>query len=267
MKASAGQKVRTGIFTFVGIFILVGGIFLIGKTKNLFGNTFHIYGTFKSVGGLQTGNNIRFAGVNVGTVESVQIINDTEARVDMVLVEKVHQFIKANSLASIGSDGLMGDKLINISATAPDNDLIKDGARIATVDPGDMGKIMAQVQRIADNAEIITDGLAGIATQISEGKGSLGRLLYSDNLAKNLEGTVSSMKKGTQGFSENMQALKGNFLLRGYYKRKERKKEEAAEKGQEAQQAQQPQTTPPPPADDDRKSRRKKKHEQQQEQK
>ncbi|PQJ11521.1 MCE family protein [Flavipsychrobacter stenotrophus] len=229
MKATGGQKVRTGIFALIGLGLLVGAVFLIGKTKNLFGDTFHVYGTFKNVGGLQAGNNVRFVGVNVGTVQSISIISDTLARVDLIVQESVHKFIKSNAVASIGSDGLMGDKLIVISAADDGTQPVKDGARIATNNPTDMGEIVAKMQRIADNAEVITAGLADISMTISQGKGSLGRLLYNDDLAKNLEGTVTNIKQGTKGFSENMEALKGNFLLRGYYKRKERKKEEKEE--------------------------------------
>lgn len=235
MKATTGQKVRTGIFAMVGLGLLVGAVFLIGRTKNMFGSTFHLYGTFRNVGGLQAGNNVRFVGVNVGTVQSITIISDTQARVDIIINEKTHPFIKANAVASIGSDGLMGDKLIVISATGSNAQLITDGARIATTDPTDMGEIVAKMERVADNAEVITAGLADIATQLSGGKGTLGRLLYNDDLAKNLEGTVTNIKQGTKGFSENMEALKGNFLLRGYYKRKERRKKEKEEKAEERQ--------------------------------
>jgi len=227
MKATAGQKIRTGIFAITGLVLLVGGIFLIGKKQNMFGDTFHIYGTFKNVGGLQVGNNVRFVGINVGTVESIKIVSDTLARVDMIIRNKVHPFLKSDAVASIGSDGLMGDKLISISSTSENATIIKDGGLIATVNPTDFSKIIARVEEIADNAQIITDGLADIATQISSGQGSIGRLLYSDDLSKNLEGSVNNLKKGTAGFSENMTALKHNFLLKGYYKKKARAKEEA----------------------------------------
>ncbi len=230
MKATAGQKIRTGIFAIAGLVLLVGAIFLIGKKQNMFGNTFHIYGTFRNVGGLAVGNNVRFVGVNVGTVESIKIISDTVARVDMIIRDKVHPFLKSDAVASIGSDGLMGDKLISISSTSENATLIKDGGMIATVNPTDFSKIISRVEEIADNAQVITEGLANIATQISSGKGSIGRLLYSDEMSKELEGSVSNLKKGTAGFSENMTALKHNFLFKGYFKKKARAKEEEANK-------------------------------------
>ena len=152
----------------------------------------------------------------------------------MIIEEKAHPFIKNDAVATIGSDGLMGDKLVSIASTSANTVVIKDGAQIASVDPADFGRILGKAEHIISNAEVITDGLAGIATQISQGKGNIGRLIYDNSIAKNLDASMSNMKAGTAGFSENMTAVKHNFLLKGYFKKKEHKKEEAAEKAQEA---------------------------------
>ncbi len=279
MKTTTSQKVKIGIFTVAGILILVIGIFLIGKKKNLFGDTFHIYGTFNNVGGLQVGNNIRFAGINVGTVKDISIISDTLIRVDMVLQSKIKPFLKSNSLASIGSDGLMGDKLITIVA-GPDNKvLLSNGGKILTINPLDFDKSIAKLTNMASNAEIISAELAAITMQLRQGKGSMGRLLYRDDLAKGLEGTMvnaqrmtgsladitgeiksgkgslgrllynddlskslegtaenakttmSTINDAAYGFSENMKALQGNFLFKGYFKRKAKEDEKKIAEG------------------------------------
>ncbi|MBA2330927.1 MAG: MCE family protein [Flavisolibacter sp.] len=279
MKTTTSQKVKIGIFTVAGILILVIGIFLIGKKKNLFGDTFHIYGTFNNVGGLQVGNNIRFAGINVGTVKDISIISDTLIRVDMVLQAKIKPFLKSNSLASIGSDGLMGDKLITIVA-GPDNKvLLSNGGKILTINPLDFDKSIAKLTNMASNAEIISAELAAITMQLRQGKGSMGRLLYRDDLAKGLEGTMvnaqrmtgsladitgeiksgkgslgrllynddlskslegtaenakttmSTINDAAYGFSENMKALQGNFLFKGYFKRKAKEDEKKIAEG------------------------------------
>ncbi len=280
MKATTSQKAKIGLFTIAGILILVAGIFLIGKNKNLFGDTFHIYGTFNNVGGLQVGNNIRFAGINIGTVEDISIVSDTMIRVDMTLQSRIKSFLKATSIASIGSDGLMGDKLITIAAGDQTTILLNNGGHIKTNNPLDFDKTIARFTKVAanaeslsgslaaislqitqgkgslgrllysdnlanslegsvNNAETITGSLAGISTNIKSGKGSLGRLLYNDTLAKSLEGTAANAKltmatiqDAAYGFSENMKALQGNFLFKGYFKRQARdkaKKLEAAE--------------------------------------
>ena len=276
MKTTTSQKVKIGVFTALGILILVIGIFVIGKKQNLFGDTFHIYGTFNNVGGLQEGNNIRFAGINVGTVEDISIISDSLIRVDMVLQSKIKPFLKSTSFASIGSDGLMGDKLVTISAGAANNVLLSNGGKIITVNPLDFDKSISKLTNVAANAEIISAELAAISVQLREGKGSLGRLLYRDDLSIGLEGTINNARNMTgslaaitgeiksgkgslgrllyndalakslegtaanakttmatindaaYGFSENMKALQGNFLLRGYFKRKEKAKEKLA---------------------------------------
>ena len=241
MKTTASQKAKIGIFTLAGIGILLAGIFIIGNKKNMFSETFSIYGTFKNVGGLQVGNNVRFAGINVGTVEDIVIKNDTTVRVDMRLEAKVREFLKTDAVASIGSDGLMGDKLIVIAPGISGDKLLANGGQIPTTNPVDFDKIITKITHVADNAEVITASLASISSQISSGHGSLGRLIYTSDLQKGLVSTVNaaqktmesaheaiqSVKKGTEGFSENMEAVKHNVLVRGYFKRKERHKKDS----------------------------------------
>jgi phospholipid/cholesterol/gamma-HCH transport system substrate-binding protein len=238
MKTTGSQKIKIGIFTLVGIGLLLAAIFFIGSKKNMFGDTFAIYGTFKNVGGLQLGNNVRFAGINVGTVEDITIINDTTVRVGLRMQSKVHRFLKSDAKAAIGSDGLMGDKLVTIAPGDTSNVILPSGGQIATVNPVDFDKVIGKLTRVVDNAELITGSLGSIFGEVSHGKGSLGKLIYSDSLERGLQSTVSaahetmqSVKKGTEGFSDNMEALKHNFLLRGYYKKKAK---EDAKKAKEA---------------------------------
>jgi phospholipid/cholesterol/gamma-HCH transport system substrate-binding protein len=233
------QKIKVGIFTTATILLLLTGIFLIGRNKSMFRSTIMLYGTFKNVGGLMVGNNIRFVGINIGTVESIDILSDTTARVGLRVQEKVRPFIKKGAIASISSEGLMGDKLVAISSGTGSNTPVNDGDTISTREPMQLDKVMDRISSVAKNAEVITGELAGIVIQVNEGKGSVGRLLYSDSLAKSLEGTISEAKgtmrsahKGAEGFSENMEALKHNFLLRGYYKKKEKARKKAEEEQQ-----------------------------------
>jgi phospholipid/cholesterol/gamma-HCH transport system substrate-binding protein len=237
MQQKTNQKVKVGIFATIAFALLLLGIFLIGRNKNMFGSTFLLYGTFKNVGGLQAGNNVRFVGIDIGTVESIEILSDTTARVALRIKDKVQPFIKKGAVAGISSDGLMGDKLITISSGKENAAPVEDGDTIHAVNPLDYDAVLSRVSGVAVNAEIITEQLADIATRINRGEGSIGRLLYSDSLATSLEGTVTeaqktvkSIRRGSDGFGENMEALKHNFLLRGYYKRKEKEAKKEAEK-------------------------------------
>jgi len=242
MKAKPSEKIKIGLFTIIGIVLLVAGIFLIGSRQNMFGNTFKIYGLYSNVGGLQIGNNIRFAGINVGTVDDITIVNDSTVRVDMRLQGKVKPFLKKDAIAAIGSDGLMGDRLITIAPGTEHGEPLGKNGQIQTKDPASFDKIIGRFGKVVDNAEIITASLADIAEQVNSGEGSLGRLIYSDSLERGLRQTVGAAKEGVQGFRDNMTALKSNFLLKGYYKRKAKDsvkeaKQEAKEQRREERKA------------------------------
>jgi phospholipid/cholesterol/gamma-HCH transport system substrate-binding protein len=198
MPVTNSQKIKTGIFTIVGIVILIAAIFIIGNNKNMFGNTFNVYGTFKSVGGLQIGNNIQFAGIKVGTIENISFVSDTIIRVDMRMDGDVKPFLKKDAIATVGASGLMGDKIITI---APGSDLqkglLKDGDRIATVNPVGFEEIITKFTAVADNAGVITSELANMAIQIREGNGTISKLLYTDDLSNSLEATSKNAEKIT----------------------------------------------------------------------
>ncbi|RYE30671.1 MAG: MCE family protein [Sphingobacteriaceae bacterium] len=229
MKTNSGQKLKLGIFTLAGILVLVMAIFFIGKSKSLFNTTFNVYGIFKNVNGLQVGNNVRFAGINIGVIQNIRIVSDTAVRVDLTLNNNVQKFLKKDVKAAIGSDGLMGDKLIVINAGVQTDGQLENGDQVNTINPIDVDKIIGRVTKVADNAEVLMANLTQIVYKINHGQGSIGKLLASDKLANDLEGTVrqanttlKSVKKGTEGFSQNMEAAKSNFLLRGFFKKKEK---------------------------------------------
>src|SRR5262245_31239776 len=115
-KKTTINYVKLGVFVTAGVLILVVSLYFIGSKRNLFGNTFSLYVNFKDVNGLRKGNNVRYAGIDVGTIGKIEIMNDTTIKIEMILEEKMKSMIRKTSIASIGTDGLMGDKLIDISA-------------------------------------------------------------------------------------------------------------------------------------------------------
>ena len=214
MNTTTSQKLRIGIFTVAGIVLLVGGIFFIGSKKNLFSDTFTVHGIFKNTGGLQAGNNVRFGGVNVGTVKSIQILADTVVRVDLVIQSKMREFIKNDAVAAVGSDGLMGDKLLTIAPGSPGAQPLKDGSQIKTEEPMDIGAVVTRFTNVAANAEIITGALADMSVQLKSGNGSISRLIYRDDLARGLEGTMRNAERITasmQGIATRVQSGQGSI--------------------------------------------------------
>ncbi len=223
---SQKYKVRLGLFVAGGLAIFVLAIFIIGKQKNLFNPVFKLTTTFYSVSGLQVGNNIRFSGINVGTVDNIHIINDSTVRVDLMIRKEVHQFIKSDCEVAIGSEGLIGDKLLTITQGSNDAPLAKEGQELASTEPVETDAIMASLQVTAQNAEIITQQLAEIMTKINKGRGTMGRLIQDTTIAENLNQTIVNLKTSSKGLDENMKAAKHSILFKGYFKKKEKAAEE-----------------------------------------
>ena len=230
MKTTGSQKLKIGLFTFVGIAVLAFIIFFIGNKRNLFSSTFGVYGNFKNVNGLNVGNNARFAGINVGVVSAITIINDTTVRVDLTLNNSVKKFIKQDCKLNIGSDGLVGDKMMVITPGGiTSNKEVQDGGQLQSIPPFDADKLIAKLTGIADNAGTLIQNLASITGKVNSGKGSLGKLLNDDKIANNLNATVSQAKttmanvhKTTTTLNEDLTAAQHNFLLKGFFNKKKK---------------------------------------------
>ncbi|WP_017495568.1 MlaD family protein [Flavobacterium sp. WG21] len=239
MDKQSGYTWKLGMFVAIGLLLFIMAIYFIGKQKNLFGSTFHISSRFKTVSGLEVGNNVRFSGINIGTVEEIRLINDSSVVVVMVIKDDVRKFIKTDARASIGSDGLMGDKVLTISPGIKSQKIIENNGAIASIDGIEMQDIMKSVKKSVDNVGIISDELATFSHSMNNGNGALARLVRDDKMANSVSNTLSNLESGTKGFSDNMEAAKNNFLLRGYFRKKEKEKEKQKEEAKEKKEEQQ----------------------------
>lgn len=264
MVKESAYKWKLGMFVLIGLVLFASTIYFVGKQKNLFGSTFHLKARFNTVNGLQVGNNVRFSGINVGTVDEIELITDSSVLVTLVIRKEVQQFIKTDVTAGIGSDGLMGDKVLTISPGAGITKTVKENDLIASKSPVEMADVMNSLKRSVDNAGIITNQLAQFSYKINNGNGAINKLISDEQFSKSLEGTLanlqtgtrefsefttnlndgglgdkldstmSNLQAGTKGLSDNMNAVKHSFLLRGYFRKKkkgdEKKKTELKKK-------------------------------------
>src|SRR5665647_290226 len=191
-------KIKLGLFIVGGLALFMLAVFIIGKQKNLFNPVFKLTTTFYNVSGLQVGNNVRFSGINVGVVDNIRIINDSTVKVDMLIKKDVWQFIRSDSEVSIGSEGLIGDKLLTISQGSSDAALAKEGQRLDSNEPIETDAIMASLSVTSGNVEVITNQLAEIMIKINGGNGTLGRLIQDSTLAENLNKTIVNLKQSSK---------------------------------------------------------------------
>jgi phospholipid/cholesterol/gamma-HCH transport system substrate-binding protein len=323
------NNAKLGVFVLGGLLFLVILLYMIGKNRNLFGNTYVLKVRFENIQGLVAGNNVRFSGIQAGTVKKVKIMSDTVIEVTMIIETKMKSIIRKNAVASIGTDGLVGNKVINIvparqpAALAEEGDILVAKKAVSTDEmlqtlyktnndaaviaenlkttvlginnssalwsllndksiPQDVKVAVANIRSAIGKAGIMVDNLNGIVADVKSGKGSAGAILTDTSFAKNLneailkiktvgdeadalaveisevvtsiqqdintgKGTANALlkdsvltmklnasleniQKGTDGFNQNMEALKHNFLLRGYFRKLEKlKKKEVAE--------------------------------------
>lgn len=251
MQKETGYTWKLGAFVITGVILFVSLIYFLGKQKNLFGNTFLLNVKFRTVSGLKEGNNVRFAGINIGTVNSIELITDSSVLVSLVLEKKMQQFITSDALAGIGSDGLMGDKVLTIFP-GTSNVKVKDGGTLLSKQGIEMEDVMKSLKTSIDNAGIITAQLAAFTYKINNGNGTLSKLIGDEEMSTNfkstlknlqessnqfayfttrlnsgdiglaLDSTVYNIKESTKGLNENMKAAQNNILLRGYFNKKKK---------------------------------------------
>ncbi len=218
-------KVRLGLFIIGGLGLFVLAIFIIGKEKNYFNPVFKLTTSFHNVSGLEVGSNVRFTGINVGTVDNISINDDSTVKVDMLIKKSMQKYIKSDCEAGIGSSGIIGDRLLTITQGDAEAPVVTADQKIASKEPIETDAIVAGLKKTVDNASVVAEQMQQIAIKINRGKGTLSKLINDPTMAKNFNQTVINLKQGTKSLDENMDAAKDSFLLRGAYKRREKEEE------------------------------------------
>lgn len=207
MKKTDSQKIRLGLFVIISTLLLISLLYFIGNKQNIFKKTFKISAVFNNVNGLILGNNVRYSGINVGTVKHINMVNDTTICVEMIVDMNYLKHIKKNAVAAIGSDGLVGSMVINIVPNkenafplAP-GDTIKSFSKISTND------MLSTLNTTNENAALLTSDLLKITSAINEGKGTLGMLITDEEMAANFKSTSLYLKKTSRSASKTMDEL------------------------------------------------------------
>ena len=191
-------KIKLGLFVIIGTLFFVASMYFIGDKQNLFGSTFKIKSIFNNVNGLQKGNNVRFLGIDVGTVNEIEIINDTSILVTMIIKEESRAFIKKNSISTIGTDGLMGNKLVNITPKNSSSQVVNEGDTLVTLSEIITEDMLRRLEQTNTNIAMISSNLVDITDEIQLGKGTIGKLIKDSTLAQNIDVTIESLKDASK---------------------------------------------------------------------
>lgn len=322
MDKLAKNNLRLGAFVFAGLIALLLTFYGIGKNRSLFNASFTLKVQLGNSNGILTGNNVLYSGIQAGTVKKMIIVNDSTIELTLSIDKKIKPFIHKNAVVSIGTEGLMGNKVVQITPGKGKGAQVADGDLLIATKSKSMDDMLQTLSRTNENIEEISEMLKETVTginksavlgiikdqqigkslevtlhninetsaqaktfsmelnqlmkQVKEGKGTAGLLLtdtsfssglnnamlkissasdHANNLTLQLEelskalnkdlknshgfldflirdslliqklnSSIDHIEKGTAGFNQNMEALKHNFLLRGYFKKLENEK-------------------------------------------
>lgn len=318
MTAPLSNNIKLGLLVLAGLLVLVATLYIIGKNENYFGSHFELRARFADADGLVNGDNVRFSGLQAGTVRAVRVIDDTTIEAVLLIDKAMRPYIRRNALASIGTEGLIGNKVVNILPVREPDTLAADGDLLPTHAQVNTDAMLRTLNRTNENLAVITEGLKATVQRVNEsaglwnllndrgmaanlsasmehvrksgeeaeatlrelhslvsavkqGHGSVGalftdtqlihnldeavarirragdrisaagdsagalaasarRLITDTAFVRNLNTSLDNIRQGTGAFHEDMEALKHNFLLRGYFRRQEK----AAQKAREA---------------------------------
>ncbi|HEX6915725.1 MAG TPA: MlaD family protein, partial [Chitinophagaceae bacterium] len=193
---TTGSNIRLGAFVFAGALFLVVMLYLVGRQENLFSSTFVLKARFPNVQGLQSGNNVRYSGIKVGTVKSVDIINDTTIEVVMRIEQKMQPYLHRNILAGVGTEGFIGNKVLNLSPGHGSAPPVEPGDIIASkrsVDADEMIETLEQTNRdVGVAAAHLRQTIAKLNTSTA-----LWQLLNDQTLPANINASAANIRLAT----------------------------------------------------------------------
>ncbi len=192
MDTSKEKKIKVGLFIIAGFVMFVVAIFVLGGKDNLFTPTFTLKSQFESVAGLKSGSSVRLNGIVVGKVDGVDIESSMKVLVTMTLEKSIQKFVKKDSRVTIGSDGLVGNKVIDITPGTPGTPEVMDGEMLASIKPVEVSDIMNSLKESGDNAADVTKDLSEITAKVNNGQGTLGQLVNNDTLYRSVDSTFRS---------------------------------------------------------------------------
>jgi phospholipid/cholesterol/gamma-HCH transport system substrate-binding protein len=187
------RSIIVGLFVLIGLIILVAGILVLGTQQNKFSKSLVVKTYFKDVKGLKVGNNVWFSGVKVGIIKEIAFENVESVRVVMSIEERSKEFVRRDVIATLGSDGLIGNAIISLVVGTAEAPSVEDGDIVKSGPGGGMDEVMGLVKDNGENLSVITHNFALLSQSLVDGKGAVGALLTDGEMAQSLKKNAESL--------------------------------------------------------------------------
>jgi len=205
------MELRIGALVLAGILLFMGFVLSVGKRSTLFEERYSLWASFTSTEGLAVGSPVRLAGVTVGNVTKIAFGRDPRERriaVTITVERRLQDRIREDSVASIGTIGLVGDKVLDITVGSYDRPALQAGGQLASVDPPDYSRLLQKGDRILDNVTRITASL----DEFLAGGEQTGKRNLADAL-RSLRTTLVEIEKGQGLLHDLVYGKEGAELL------------------------------------------------------
>jgi phospholipid/cholesterol/gamma-HCH transport system substrate-binding protein len=202
-EVKTGKRVAVGIFISLGLAILMVAVFTIGSQHKTFIRSIRLHIVFDNVQGLQPGNNIWLSGMKVGTVKAVDFYGNSQVAVTLDVERKAQPHIRKDSRARIGTDGLVGNKIVVIDGGSDAAPVVSNNDSLQSEHVTGPQEMMSTFQASNANLLEITGNLKQISHRLTEGQGTLGRLINDPDIADHLRSSIDHLRNATAG-SEKM---------------------------------------------------------------
>jgi phospholipid/cholesterol/gamma-HCH transport system substrate-binding protein len=212
------RSVVVGIFVFLAIAILVSAIFVLGGQQKRFTKTIRVTAVFDNVSGLKVGDNVWFSGVKIGTVKRIDLHGESKVRIAMNIEDQARQFIRKGAQARLGSESLIGSKLIEIHGGSPQAPPVEDGEQLTVVQALSTEDLMATLQENNKNLVDITNNFKALSAGLVQGKGMAGALLTDTTLSDNFRTILASLQQASRNsvrVSKDLARLSDKFNTEG----------------------------------------------------
>lgn len=196
MKAAESKRLTiVGIFIFMALIIFVAGILTLGGQQKRFVDTIRVYAIFNDVAGLKTGNNVWFSGVKIGTVKEIKFYGESQVRITMNIEEGSQPYIRKNAKARLGSESLIGNKIIEIYGGTGTSATVENEDVLASEEALDTDVMMETLQENNKNLITITENFKTLSTQLVKGQGTMGAILNDSAMADNFRSIVTNLRQ------------------------------------------------------------------------
>ena len=195
----AWSEVRVGVILIVALLVLAYAIYRVGDLFDVFADRYPLITLLPRADGLLEGAPVTLAGQRVGQVKSIEFLpvgfadrNHLSIRLD--INEEVQPYIRTDSRARVRTQGLLGDKFIDISLGSPDAPVLQPWDTIPGIGPIDMEQFFATADSVLIEAKVALENLQRITGTLLAGEGTLGRLLTDEELYERVAATARELE-------------------------------------------------------------------------